>query len=130
MKSPVEIQHPHLGLVSGEDGLWTGRVQQDGRDIPFVVAGTEAGPDPHLLERLLDLLTNFRDVEACALQFLCPQDPAVPAKPGDFTFQSFDLLWPQKPECFTLEFALDGDDGSIWRVEFHNGHPYYTGRDD
>lgn len=59
-KPPVELRHPYLGLLSGEDGLWNGRVQQDGRDIPFVVAGTEAEPDPNLLDRLLKPLDQVQ----------------------------------------------------------------------
>ena len=107
------IRHPHLGVLSGADGLWSGCIRLHDRDIPFLVAGTEARPEPHLLDSLLDLLTKFNDLEASALQFLCPPNPPVAVKPGDFTFQSFDLLWPEKPECFTFEFALEGDGGAI-----------------
>jgi len=124
---PDEFQHASLGLLSGEEGLWSGRVQQDGRDIPFVVGGSEAAPDPHLLDVLQGLLVKLPDLEASALQFLCP--PEAPVEPGDFAFQSVDLLSPKRPECVTLEFALEGDPGAIWRVEFADGQPKFSGRD-
>lgn len=125
---PAEFRHASLGVLSGEEGLWSGRVREHGRDIPFVVGGSEAAPDPHLPDVLLGLLTTLPDLEASILEFLCP--PQAPVKPSDFTFQSVDLLWPQRPECFTLEFALEGDLGAIWRVEFVDGEPKYSGRDD
>lgn len=124
---PAEFRHASLGLLSGEEGLWSGRVRQHGRDIPFTVGGTEAAPDPHLLDILLGLLMRLPDLKGSALQFLCP--PEVPVEPSDFTLQSVDLLWPKKPECFTLVFTLEGDPGAIWRVEFVDGHPKYSGRD-
>jgi hypothetical protein len=125
---PQEFQHEQLGVLLGEEGLWSGRVQRHGRDIPFVVGGTEAAPDRHLLDVLLGLLMKFPDLEASALQFLCP--PEAPVEPNDFTFQSIDVLSPKRPGCFTLEFSLEGDDGAIWRVEFEGEQPKYTGRDD
>lgn len=125
---PAEFRHASLGLLSGEEGLWSGRVQQHGRDIPFTVAGTEAAPNPHLLEILLGLLTKLPDLEGIAREFLRP--PQVPVKPNGFTFQAIELLWPEKPQCFTLVFALEGDPGAVWRAEFANGQPKYSGRDD
>lgn len=125
-KPPAEFQHAELGSLVCDEGLWSGSAQRDGRHIPFVVAGTEAAPDPVLLDRLLSILTRFREFETCARHFLCP--PGVPVKPEDFTFQSVDLL--TRPDCCTFEFALEGDAGAIWRVEFENEQPKYTGRDD
>jgi hypothetical protein len=104
-------------------------VRRHGRDIPFVVGGTEAAPDPRLLERLPSLLAELPGLEAAALGLLCPSNPPVPIEPGDFTFQSIGLFVPDKLDDFTFEFALDRDPGAIWRVEFHDGQPKYTGRD-
>jgi hypothetical protein len=128
-RPPAEFRHPDLGLLLGEEGLWSGRARRHGRDIPFVIGGTEAAPDSRLVDRLPGLLVEFPALEAAALRLLCPPDPPVPVQPGDFTFQSVDLFLPDNPDCFTFEFALDRDPGAIWRVEFHDGRPKYTGRD-
>jgi hypothetical protein len=126
-RPPVEIRHPDLGLLRGEEGLWNGTVSRHGRDIPFTIAGTADQPDAVLLNRLMEVLADFPALEASGRRFLCP--PGGPATPDDFTFQAVSVLWPDKPDWFTLEFDLAGDPGSIWRVEFHDGEPRYTGRD-
>ncbi len=128
-KSPAEFRHSELGLLLGEEGLWRGQVRRHGRDISFVVCGTETVPNPRLLERIPNLLAEFPGLEVAALQLLCPPDPPVPIEPSEFTFQSVGLFVPDKPNDFTFEFALDRDPGAIWRVEFHDGQPRYTGRD-
>ena len=128
-KPPAEYRHDRFGVLLGEEGLWHGKVQQDGREIPFVVAGTEDAPDPRLLDRLLELLPRLDELVDGALRLLVPPDPPVPVRPSDFTFQSIVLLWPKPPDAFYLTFELRGDEGSIWRVEFHDGNPTYTGRD-
>lgn len=129
-KPPVQFLHPTFGLLSYENRLWSGQVHHHGRLIPFVVAGSEATPDPVLLDRLTAILAEFLELEAGALRLLCPQEKPFPGvQPADFTFQSVDLLWSDKPDCFTFTFDLDGDPGAIWRVEFEEGKPKYTGRD-
>lgn len=126
---PAESMHREFGLLLGEEGLWSGTACQHGREIRFTIAGTGAGPDPRLLDRLPRILSDFSRLESSARELLCPPDASLSAAPGDFTFRSVDLLWPDEPDCFTFEFALDGDEGAIWRVEFHQGQPKYTGRD-
>jgi hypothetical protein len=126
-RPPVEVRSPDLGVLRGEDGLWNGRVFRHGRDIPFTVAGTADEPDAGLLDRLAAVLADFPALEASARQFLCPPD--APVTPDNFTFQAVSVLWPDRPDYFTLEFDLSGDPGSIWRVEFQDGQPKSTGRD-
>lgn len=123
-----QLQHPELGTLSGESGLWGGEVQQDDRVIRFCIAGTELEPDIALIQRLRAAISRFPELERTALEFLCVQEPDV--QQGEFTFQSMDFLWKHKPDSFALEFTLVGDDDGIWRVEFEGGHPKSMGRDD
>ena len=128
LKKPApELRHPELGVLIFDSDLWSGKVQHDGRDIPFVVGGTALGPNPILLDRLRNLLAGFRDVEVKAVHFLCPQE--APVSPSEFRFHSVDFLWPDRPDCFVMEFTFEGDVWAIWRVEFNEGEPKYTGRD-
>ena len=124
-RPPAEFHHPELGRLTGEDQIWTGQVRRHERDIRFAIAGSATAPDPHLLTRLPALLDDFPTLEASALDFLCTPD--VPVSRGDFTFQCLTLY--AMADVFTFEFDLAGDPGSIWRVEFHDGKPKYTGRD-
>jgi len=126
----MQFLHPTFGPLSYADPLWSGQVRRHNRVIPFVVHGSESGPDLVLLDRLSRILNEFLSLDAGALKLLCPQDGPFPGvKPADLTFQSVDLLWPNKPDCFTFVFDLKGDPGAIWRVEFEDGQPKYTGRD-
>jgi len=111
-----------------DSGLWSGKIHRHGREIPFVLAGTESGPNSTLVDALLSLLGGFQQTESTALQFLC--SPGVPVTAKEFTFQSLNFLWPETPDRFTLEFTLQGDTYAIWRVDFEAGSPKYTGRDD
>jgi hypothetical protein len=124
----VPFRHVALGVLSGEEGLWSGGARQRGREIAFVVAGTESEPDARLLDALPGVLTRLPDLEPVALAFLCV--PEAPVEASQFTLESVNLLWPQRPDRFTLEFTLEGDPGAIWRVEFTDGRPLYSGRDD
>lgn len=126
---PPELHHPILGVMTCDDGLWSGTIHRDGRDIPFTIGGTCACPDSRLVDALLRLLDHFPEAERAALQLLCPAD-AEPVKPSDFTFECVDFLFPEKPNAFTFEFTMQGDPDAIWRVEFEDGKPKYTGRDD
>ena len=128
LPEPPEFRHPDLGLLTFDSGLWSGKVHWDGRDISFVISGTESSPDSILTNALLSLLNRFPQTESSALQFLC--SPDVPVTINEFTFQSVNFLWPDTPDNFTLEFTLEGDPYAIWRVEFESGQPKYSGRDD
>jgi len=127
-KSPVEFVHPEFGVLSLDSGLWSGKVQRDGRDIRFCIAGTSTAPDDGLLGQLRDLLGRFAEVERAAMDFLRMQAPALRSR--EFTFYSIDFLWEEKPDAFAMEFRLAGDEYGIWRVEFDRGQPKSVGRDD
>jgi hypothetical protein len=93
-----------------------------------MIAGSESGPDPTLIERLRDAIVNLSELERAALELIRSQEPEV--RQGEFTFDSLDFLWVKKPDVFVLEFSLVGDDDGIWRVEFEEGRPKSVGRDD
>jgi hypothetical protein len=128
-KPPAQFHHPNLGLMTEMDpGLWSGRIEHAGREIEFVLSGSEMVPDAGLTARLQEALRRIDAIEQSALDFLCTQKTLF--KPGDFTFQSINFLWEKKPDVFTLEFSMAGDEHGIWRVEFENDQPRHIGRDD
>lgn len=124
----VEFRHPEFGVLTCDSGIWSGDAQLDGRTVRFSVGGTEIAPDAGLLDRVRELLRRFPEVERSALDFLCAPDLRV--RTEDFAFYSLDLLWADKPQQYTLEFTLAGDEDGIWRVEFEGDQPRFTGRDD
>jgi hypothetical protein len=125
-KPPVEFRHSEFGVLTFESGLWSGETQRDGRNIRFCIGGTDIAPNAGLLDRVRELVGRFPGIERTALDFLCAQDKGV--RRGDFDFYSLDLLWENKPQLYTLEFSLAGDDDGIWRVEFENEQPKYRTR--
>lgn len=126
-KRSVEFRDPEFGVLTCNSDLWSGEAQRDGTRIRFCIGGTDTTPDAGLLDRVRELVRRFPEVERRALDFLCTQDASV--RPGEFAFESLNLLWEDKPHLYTLEFTLTGDDG-IWRVEFESDLPKYVGRDD
>lgn len=124
---PLHMQHPELGTLTFESDLWSGQMERDGKPIHFYIAGTESQPDGKLVDQLRAAISKLPELERAALEFIHAKEPDAL---GDFTFESLDFLWEQKPENFAMEFALAGDDDGIWRVEFESGHPKSVGRDD
>lgn len=125
---PRQLQHPEFGTLTFEGKLWSGKIQRGGKVISFTVAGMASGPDAMLIERLRATAARLPELEREALAFLRGQAPAVCQ--GEFTFESLDFLWEERPDAFVLEFSLAGDDDGIWRVEFEAGRPQHVGRDD
>jgi hypothetical protein len=123
-----EFQHLALGTIVHEDGLWNGSAHRKGRDIPFLVAGTDTEPDPRLLDRLQSILGRFTDVEQRALSFLRSQESETRNMALDFYM--LDVADKNYPDDFTLEFVGEADGDRVWRVEFEAGQPKSTGFDD
>ena len=121
------LQHPELGRLMLEGDLWTGQAQGNGQTIQFVIAGTESGPDSALVERLRGALARLSELERLAVARIRNECPAVK---GEFTPDSLDFLWEQRPDFFVIEFTLKGDADGIWRVEFEKGRPFSVGWDD
>jgi hypothetical protein len=121
-------QHPEFGNLKFEEGIWSGKAQQEGRAIAFAVAGDKSGPDVTLIEKLRDAISRLSAFERMALEFIRIHEPAGAS--GVFRFQSLDFLCRGKPDAFALELALSGDDDGVWRVEFEQGRPKSVGRDD
>ena len=127
-KPPVEFRHPEFGVLTLDSGLWSGEAQRGGRSVRFCVGGTDTGPDAGLLDRLRDVLGRFGELERTALEFICAQVPT--AELAQFTFDSLDFLWEDKPDDFVYAFTLDSDVDGIWRVVFEGGRPKSLGRED
>ena len=125
---PHQITHAELGKLVYDSGLWSGKLHLGGRSIPFHVAGTEAGPDPSLLDQLPRKPETFGEWEQAAKDFIGLKEPKL--KREYLEFYSLDFLWDDRPQAFALEFTLAGDVDGVWRVEFVDGRPQSVGRDD
>src|ERR1043166_4249526 len=107
VKPPTEYHHRELGVLTLDSGVWSGIARRDGREMRFYVGGTESAPDAGLLDRVVELLERFSQVEKAGLEFVRSQSPEVI---GEFTFYSLDFLWEDKPHIFAIEFTLAGDE--------------------
>ena len=123
-----EFEHPGLGTIVHEDGLWHGLVHRNDREIPFLIAGSDTEPDPGLLGRLQSVLSRFSTVEEQALRFLRSREGETREMPLDLYM--LDVVEENCPDGFTLEFVGEADGDRVWRVEFENGKPKSTGFDD
>ena len=106
--------------------LWRGQLQHDGKEIRFAVAGSEAAPPALLLDHLRALLNRFPYVTQSALDFLCAEKRLF--NPRDFTVRSVNLLSPDRPDIFEMEFSVQGDENGLWRVEFEQDRPKHLAR--
>jgi len=125
---PRQFQHPDLGTFVLEDGLWSGLLRRDGRDIRFVVGGGDTAPDARLLDRAQSILSSFPKVEQQAVAFLRSRESEAGQMPLDFYM--LDVTDGKRPDDFTLEFIGEDDGDRVWRVEFEAGQPKSTGFDD
>ena len=123
-----EARHPTYGLLTGEDGLWTGIAHPNGREVRFTVGGTDTAPDDELLRQVDGIIGRFAEVERQAVEHLREHEAEV----GKATLEVYglDVAESSHPDDFTLEFVADADDSRVWRVEFEAGQPKRTGFDD
>lgn len=123
-----EVRHPMYGLLTGEDGLWTGIARTNGREVRFTVGGTDTTPDDELLRQVDGIIDRFADVERRAVEHLREHEEEV----GKATLEVYgvDVVDNSHVDDFTLEFVADADDSRVWRVEFEEGQPKRTGFDD
>jgi hypothetical protein len=126
-----EIQHPQLGLLasSGPDfSLWEGRTRIDGRDIPFVIGGSETAPDERLVAQLQSIIARFGSLERQAIEFLRSRESDV--RDSKLVTYLLDVSDERRHDDFTFEFVDSANDSQVWRVEFVDGEPKHTGFDD
>lgn len=125
---PSEYHHPTLGVIVRAGGVWGGVTVQGRRDIAYWLAGDAIAPNSALLDRLCQLLERFEAVQRIATTFLREQEPDV--RDAHIDCYAIELIRPEMPAEFTLEFLADRDDTRVWRVDFVNGEPARTGFDD
>jgi len=124
---PIVYQHPEFGPFTRESsGKWSGIAQYSGREIRVWVGGTPVMPDAALLQCAHDSSHWLSGAEKTAIHFIRMQYPDVS---GEITLESLDY-WNHKRQCFALVFKLAGDEDGFWRVQFENGAPKFSGRDD
>ena len=132
-QAPEPLQHPGLGeLVWNQDGWWEGSVDHQGTPVAVSVGGDEAGPRPDMATAAVATLSVLEDNSQKAVRFLLADLPKLGARiePSQFTLKGVCHLWLDRPQDFWREFDLEGDPHAIWRVEFEDGNPRYSGRDD
>ncbi len=108
--------------------LWFGEVE----NVSIGIAGDVEGPDVRLTEAYREIQKNLPMLQGEALRFILEGEDAksVGAKSESYSLCGIDLLRTEKPDCFGLEFSLEGDVDGVWRVEFEDGRAVFTGRDD
>jgi hypothetical protein len=124
-----EFNHPILGKMTFEEGIWTSHITHQGRPLTCTVSGDANRPSPDLLAAIAKVLADLDAHAQAAVEFLLPTSTAVVSR-TQFTLEAIDCLWENRPTDFTLEFALDSDPDGIWRVEFQDGRPLTSNRDD
>ena len=128
-KSSVrKVEDSRFGTLTGELDVWSGAISEGGKEIQFYIGGSEEAPDERLLDALSHVLEQLGIFQEKALQFLLKENPS--STPLHFEFASVDLLYPDDPDQFSLNYELEGDEEGIWRVEFEKGEPVFSGRDD
>jgi hypothetical protein len=127
-QSEPEFRDSELGVLTFDQGLWTGKTQRDERVLNFTISGTKTGPNSSLLASARALSARFVEIESMAVEFLRSREPEL--RQARLSFYSFEFLWEDKPDDFTFEFLADGNDSQIWRVDFVGGRPTQTGFDD
>lgn len=132
-----QITHPELGVLIFEESLWSGSITGPDGELEIYIGGDEAGPDAQLVENLRSTLQNLPTFRAAALDYIFHGDPenevhdwSPPVDPSMFRLENIGLLWEAKPRHFCMGFELKGDFDGIWRVEFEDGRPVYSARDD
>ncbi|HAV63804.1 MAG TPA: hypothetical protein DCY13_15745 [Verrucomicrobiales bacterium] len=123
-----EMYHPTYGLLKGECGIWSGTARINGREVHFTVAGSDSAPDEQSLGRVGGIIGRFSDVERQAAEHLRKRE--VEIGKAALEIYGMDVTEGTRPDDFTLEFLVHGDDSRVWRVEFQAGQPKRTGFDD
>lgn len=125
------MQHPTLGELTFDEGIWSGEIERNGETIKVAVSGDVEGPDPRLLDQLLGQLQNLNDLRTATFAFidhLLHNDPTTGSR--NFKIRSLDFLWPKQADYFMVWLDLEGDEYGAWKVEFVDGQPTYLSRDD
>jgi hypothetical protein len=133
---PPEFHDAELGVLTGDSALWSGTITQNGTEICFTVAGTPTVPDQGLLDGVRNVVRKFPDIESAGLAFLRAQladiwrEEFPNIMSMKFTISSLTFLWPDKPDCFYLEWFGDTDDDCLWIVHYESGKPKEAGIED
>jgi hypothetical protein len=125
------MQHPTLGELTFDEGIWSGEIERDGETIELAVSGNASGPDGQQLQRLLQRLELFDELKRLTFDFIddhLRNDPDQNS--SNFTIRSLDFLWPKQADYFMVWLDLEGDKYGAWKVEFVDGQPKYWSRDD
>ncbi len=125
------MQHPKLGELTHDEGIWLGEIEQVGSTIGIAIAGDETGPDARQVESLLQRLAAFDQLRSLTFDFIDDQFRNDSRRDsGPFTIKSLDFLWPRERDYFMVWLELEGDEFGAWKVEFVDGRPTYLSRDD
>jgi hypothetical protein len=138
--APLRIHHPTLGELKWQDeGWWEGVWTVNGefpleraasKSLEFSVSGDRKGPSDTLVSALERTISRWPDVNQRLQHFLGSLEPRAASAATSLKPTAVSYLWPAKPDYFTVELALEGDEGAIWRVEFERGEPKHLSRDD
>lgn len=131
-----QMDHSALGRMTLHKPIWSGEYERGDRKLAFYVPGSLEGPSPNLLPAILRILEDSDDTTRSAIEYLIAtqsKDPLLSKRkldPDMFKLESMGCIDENSPEEFALEFELDGEPNGVWRVEFKNGTPVFSGYED
>jgi hypothetical protein len=126
------MNHPQLGEINyTEEGWWEGRRDVNGLALEVNVEGAEAGPDPRLVNELLNVLAHFDQIWADGLRLIREEAPRWGVRDVKaFTPACVCHFWAGKPRYFMMYLSLAGDEYGLWKLEFYDHRAKYLSRDD
>ena len=123
-----EVTHevPGLGAFTSTDGeLWFGEVQ----DLQVTLKTTGHPPTEAHAALVRDLLDDLPRLVELSRAYLWEHEDCSRFEGGAEQFEVCGMD-PEDKSSFVLEFFHTADDDGTYRVEFENGLPVNSGRDD
>jgi len=127
-KPKRQFRHSEFGVFTSDGDLWRCEFKGDGRELRFVIGGTEDRPSQRLLVKAQSILGRFAAVEQRANEFL--RSRVTEVRDATLDFYLLTITDETCPDDFTFEFIDPSAESRTWRVEFVGGEPRHTGFDD
>jgi hypothetical protein len=124
------VEHPSLGRLVRTELFWEGTFCcPDNSIVRLVIVGDNIGPNKELSLKFKETLNDWKEVNNKLRKFIDTVSP-MPLDSGEFSLDSIDFLWPNRPNYFMVYLTKRDDEYGLWIVEFENGMAKYFSRDD
>ena len=122
----VAHEVPGLGTFTSTDGeLWFGEVQ----DLQVALSTTGEPPTPGQAALVRELLGDLPRLVALSREYLISHEDSAELEGGAELFEPYGIE-PEDRSTFVLELVHPSDADGVYRIEFENGRPVRSGRDD